>query len=223
MSRYVVPNLRTVSFTCPTCGSLAQQKKSSLDYYLNLATHKFDMRDANYSDHKGEKLLIDITTCQSCFNYHIWINSKMVTPEVSNIPMPLEDMPEKVKDIYNEARGVFSKSYKAATALLRLALEYLCDDLSAKGKDVNEKIGYLVSRGLPIEIQQALDTVRIAGNNAVHPGVIDLEDNDTSAILLFEMLNLIVDNRIIQPLKIRKFYSALPEGSRKGIEKRDNK
>lgn len=61
----------------------------------------------------------------------------MVIPSSSNIPIPNEYMTDGVKKIYNEARDVFPKSAKA---LLRLALQYLCVDLSGKCKSINDDI-----------------------------------------------------------------------------------
>lgn len=53
----------------------------------------------------------------------------MIFPSGSNIPMPHTDMPESVKEIYNEAREIASNSPRAAAALLRLALEKLTEEL----------------------------------------------------------------------------------------------
>ena len=46
--------------------------------------------------------------------------------------------------------------------------------------------------------RKAFDLVRIIGNNAVHPGVINIQDNPAIAYKMFELLNMIVeknDNR----------------------------
>ena len=75
---------------------------------------------------------------------------------------------------------------------------------------------------MPIEIQQMLDSVRVIGNNAVHPGQIDIKDNKELALSLLSFINLIVDNRITQPKKILDIYNLLPESYRNSIERRDN-
>lgn len=93
--------------------------------------------------------------------------------------------------------------------------------LGEPGKNINNDIGSLVRKGLPIQIQQALDTVRVIGNNAVHPGQLDLEDNEDIAKSLFELINIIVDHQIAQPQKIEELYARLPQNLLDGINDRD--
>ncbi len=145
----------------------------------------------------------------------------MIYPTGSIAPLPSEDMPEDVKADFNEARAIVQASPRAAAALLRLALQKLTIHLGGKGKNLNEDIKNLVKKGLPPKVERALDVVRVIGNNAVHPGKIDLRDDLDTAILLFELLNMIVDTMITQPRRVDEIYNKLPEGVRKAIEKRD--
>jgi len=50
-------------------------------------------------------------------------------------------------------------------------------DLGESGKDINADIGNLVKKGLSPLVQKALDTVRVVGNECVHPGTMDLKDD----------------------------------------------
>jgi DNA-binding protein len=93
--------------------------------------------------------------------------------------------------------------------------------LGETGKDLNEDIGELVKKGLDVEIQQAMDVLRVVGNNAVHPGQIDIKDNKSIAVRLFDLLNLIVERRISTPKKIAALFDELPETARKAIKDRD--
>jgi hypothetical protein len=72
-------------------------------------------------------------------------------------------------------------------------------------------------------VQQALDTLRVVGNNAVHPGHLDLNDNKETAAALFGLLNFIVERMITHPKQIASLYSSLPQGNRDAIHKRDSK
>lgn len=69
--------------------------------------------------------------------------------------------------------------------------------------------------------QKALDVGRVIGNNAVHPGQIDLKDDRATAEKLFGLVNLIADIMVTQPKHIDAMFQGLPEGARKAIEKRD--
>jgi hypothetical protein len=81
----------------------------------------------------------------------------------------------------------------------------------------------LPSVGLPVQVQQSLDIVRVVGNNQVHPGTLDVRDDATMAETLFELVNIIVEDRIARPKQIAALYAKLPETSRKQIEARDAK
>ncbi len=95
--------------------------------------------------------------------------------------------------------------------------------LTEKGKDLNEDIASLVKKGLEVDVQQALDVVRVIGNNAVHPGVIELKDDRATALKLFELVNIIVERRISTPKRIAALFEGLPPGAHEQIAKRDGK
>jgi len=86
-----------------------------------------------------------------------------------------------------------------------------------------EDIGTLVKNGLPARIQKALDIVRVIGNNAVHPGVLDITDDIETASKLFELVNHIAYSMITQPKEIEGLYTTkVPEAQKEHIEKRDS-
>ncbi len=131
-------------------------------------------------------------------------------------------MPSDVQTDYEEARAIVARSPRGASALLRLATQKLVNELEGGSGDLNAKIGRLVANGLPIPIQQALDALRVIGNEAVHPGELDLEDDVETASGLFNLLNLIVEDRIEQPKRIAEMYAKLPPTKLQGIQQRDN-
>jgi hypothetical protein len=88
-------------------------------------------------------------------------------------------------------------------------------------RNLNTAVANLIQKGLPVQVQQALDIVRVVGNNAVHPGQIELADNPDVAYRLFGLVNLIADIIITQPKQIDEYYRQLPEDMRKAIEERD--
>lgn len=131
-------------------------------------------------------------------------------------------MPESVKQLYDEAGLIYNKSPRAACALLRLAIDRLCNELGENDRDINKNIGSLVKKGLPQSVQQALDVVRVVGNKAVHPGQISFDvDDKGTATMLMRLLNIIVERMITEPNEIDTLYQGLPESVKESIEKRD--
>ena len=107
--------------------------------------------------------------------------------------------------------------------MLRLVIQKLCKHLGEKGKDINEDIASLVSKGLSPKVQQGLDIVRVVGNNAVHPGQIDLKDDTETANRLFGLVNLIANVMITQPKHVEEMYkTVVPKTQRDAIDKRDS-
>lgn len=215
---HIIPEVHLVKFTCPYCNTLSQQKWSDV-YLYNGGDNGAFFNTTLYNQTPVEE--INSSTCESCGKHHIWIDGKMIQPDSSGVPVPAEDMPEEIKVIYFEAREVFTKSPRASAALLRLALQHLCQHLGGEGKNINDDIAKLVKVGLDARVQRSLDIVRVTGNNAVHPGQLDIVDNNDIAARLFGLLNFIVEAMITQPKQIEAFFNELPQGAREAIEKRD--
>jgi hypothetical protein len=130
-------------------------------------------------------------------------------------------MPADVRVDYEEARSIVGRSPRGASALLRLAVQKLTVDLGEKGANINDDIKSLVVKGLPIGVQQALDSLRVIGNEAVHPGEMDLRDDVETATALFGLLNYVVKDRIAEPKERKRLFGLIPEGKREAIAKRD--
>jgi hypothetical protein len=116
---------------------------------------------------------------------------------------------------------ILDLSPRGAAALLRLGIQKLCKHLGETGENLNADIAALVKKGLDVRVQRALDVVRVIGNNAVHPGHIDLRDDRATAEKLFGLVNLIAELMISQPKHVQELYESLPEDARKAIERRD--
>ena len=99
----------------------------------------------------------------------------------------------------------------------------MCKHLGERGKNINDDIGSLVTKGLDVRVKQALDVVRVIGNDAVHPGQIDLRDDRATAESLFGLVNLIAEKTISEPKHVEELFAGLPETAKKQIENRDKK
>jgi len=216
MSRYVKPYIsfgRDPTYTCPHCGVLSLHTKA--------VEHVFP-RVEKLSDWETSQNGLYLFICVGCGEQTVFFKQQVVYPGNPLGPAPIDGMPEEIRTDYEEARSIAETSPRAAAALLRLAVQKLCKVLGEKGEKINQDIANLVKKGLNVEIQQALDIVRVIGNNAVHPGQIDLNDSPGVCGSLFALVNMIVDRMIIQPKKLEELYSSLPESSLQAIQKRDD-
>ncbi len=164
-----------------------------------------------------------VSRCYTCEALAIWLHDRLLYPHMVTGPSPNPDLSEEVRRDYMEAREILNLSPRGAAALLRLAVEKICKELGAEGKNINEQIAFLVSTGLDVEVQQALDAVRVIGNEAVHPGQMDLHDDRETATKLFGLVNFIAEDQISRPKQRKAIYEMIPEGKRKAIDTRNAK
>jgi hypothetical protein len=206
---FIAPKVYENKFTCPHCSAISLQRW----------TH----RGWNFVEYNAaEYCPIRISRCDHCEKYTLWLDDKMLYPDVGGAPQPNADLPESVKVLYLEAAAISAKSPRGAAALLRLAIQVLCKELGGKGDNINTDIALLVGKGLPERVQQAFDIVRVTGNHAVHPGQIDVDDPDVVG-RLFDLINVIAEYTISMPARIGSIYGELPESAHEQIQKRDGK
>lgn len=168
-----------IVMVCPHCGVRSQHK------YLNKIYGRYDLKWLLYQNlntsiqtrYNSNLQGFDAIQCVSCGNYSIYYQGKMIYPIDSNVSNPNDDMPENVKIVYYEAKTVLNISPKSACALLRLALEMLLNELDISGRTLNDKINnYCNDFDSNNRLIKAFHLIRIVGNEAVHPGVIDIDE-----------------------------------------------
>lgn len=215
------PQFELKAFRCPHCLVVAQMK------WAPLLAVDGDIR-------AGSDFLQAV--CTSCNKQSLWLrkwtsvgNAKlpdgglMAWPtNTVQAPSAHPDLPSDCEGDFEEARQVGAVSPRASAALLRLCVQKLCVHLGCPGKNINDDIAALVKRGLSVQIKQALDVVRVVGNNAVHPGEMSPEDTSQVVDSLFGLVNFIVEQMITQPNEIDRLHSQLPAGALQAIERRDN-
>jgi hypothetical protein len=174
-------------------------------------------------DGAGRVADLHLSRCGVCAKIAVWVGGGIVFPPTGHGTEPNPDLPKDVLADYDEARSILQLSPRGAAALLRLAIQKLCKELGEKGKNIDDDIASLVEKGLSKRVQQALDVVRVIGNEAVHPGTIDLKDDQTTAAALFGLVNLIAEKMISEPKHVDALYNKLPAKKRAAIEERDKK
>lgn len=207
---YEPPEFDKDAFTCPHCGAYA-----AMLWQLLRSPQRWEP--------------VKVARCHRCSHYSVWLDGtdnyplRMIYPSLLTAPVPSEDLPDDCNADYLEAREIAANSPRGAAALLRLCIQKLAVHLGGEGKNINNDIGKLVQNGLPQRIQQALDVVRVVGNNAVHPGEMSVHDKPETVQAMFELVNLIVENQITQPKQVTELFSSLPDSAKNAIGKRDGK
>jgi hypothetical protein len=179
------------------------------------------MSDSKYVYNDVENL--HLSKCYNCNKVAVWVHNSLLFPREKTGISPNQDLPEDIIHDFEEARSIIGESPRGAAALLRLCVQKLCVHLGEKGKNLDDDIASLVSKGLNPLVKKSLDIVRVIGNEAVHPGVIDLNDNREIANQLLGLINSIATQMISHPKNIEKLYQELPPSKREAIEKRDKK
>lgn len=243
----MIPNYGSKKFKCPHCQTVAVQRWFSANsasenvndilshIYLDVRRHLKDYQQSAVQSFLESVTVnfqtsftsfvpvgFSVASCSACDDFTLWVDKQMKYPKVTSLPSPNEDLDDDIKDLYLEASLIIVDSPKGSTALLRLALQKLLKQVGKSGKNINSDIKELVSEGLSPKIQQALDLLRVVGNNAVHPGQINIDDNAEVAYKLFSILNFIAEELITKPKELESLYSDLiPEDTQEHIKQRD--
>lgn len=200
------------SFVCPSCKVFSRQRARRL-----LIT---EFMGREWATLKGKELAF--LDCDGCGERILFAEEDIIYPEPRPaVGEPNSHLNDEIKADYLEAASILKKSPRASSALLRLCLMKLMKQLSLSG-DLNEDIRKLVRKGLDTQVQEACDSLRVIGNKAVHPGTLDVGDNEDVARGLFDLLNFIADQMITQPEKRSELFEKLvPSTVKDQIRRRD--
>ena len=242
---FTPPEFNKTAFHCPHCQTFAMQlwyetylnrisnNKTGYDHYQDIESAFFDTTSSNkspelyfmnsYVNNDTRLFRVYTAVCSHCEEVSIWLGQKQLYPFASSAPPPNPDLPDDLRIDYEEARAILAQSPRGAAALLRLVIQKLCKELGETGENINDDIGKLVSKGLDRSVADVMDSVRVIGNNAVHPGQMDISDDSITVNTLFELINMIVEKMITDPKRIKEIWSKLPKQDQEKIMKRDAK
>ena len=219
-SPYYPPTLGKTEYHCPHCNVYARQLYAHLQSITSYSWRSVVDDKAKFHEALHKDWVV--TKYEHCSKIAVWRGAGMIFPRKTTVALPNPDLHDDIKSDYLEASSVLADSPRAAAALLRLALQKLCKQLGEKGQSINDDIKSLVAKGLNPLVQKSLDALRITGNNAVHPGEINLTEDPSRVVKLFELINFIANKMITEPKEIEGFYSQLPEGALDAVKRRDN-
>ena len=191
------------SCKCPRCNVVAQQIPIPIPQSINEPQNNEDFFREHRLDRKisVEMLatffpmeVVCVKQCVHCQKFSLWVDGKLVWPDPVPIPAS-EYMPEPVKDVWDEAQSIATKSPAAAAGLLRHALERFCEHRGITTGTLASRINAL---GLPKRITDAAHACRHLGNDGVHEGFIYYPKDATYDIVvqMSKLLNLIVEQTV---------------------------
>lgn len=207
MNEFIKPSYELEAFNCPHCDAYSEQLWNGLFTY--------DYNTSIYSLINHYK----VANCRRCNKLSIWFNKSMIYPNISLVQIPNQDLPEDVKKDYLEAAAIIRYSPRGAASLLRLALQKLCKFLGEEGNHLDTDIKALHAKGLNVKLHKAFEIVRVIGNNAVHPGEINIDDDEDTALKLFSIINILAQDLITNEKEIIElFENKMPEKIKKKFD-----
>lgn len=135
-----------------------------------------DAIDLNDVTSQGSQYLFGMRRCPnpSCCIHIFFIedrpNQKTIFYPPERLDFDAKDVPEPIKKTLIEAISCHSvECYAASALMIRRTLEELCKDRGAAGKNLKDRLSVLGSKVvLPNELMDALNNVRLLGNDAAH-------------------------------------------------------
>lgn len=210
MEKFTPPLVDASAFHCPHCGVYSHQ------IWFSARAH-----NRHYTPIELDTL--QVSQCEHCSELAYWLFERLVSPASLSAPPANKDLRQDIHQLYAEAAHIAQQSPRGAAALLRLSVQLLCNQLGEDGKNINADIKSLAAKGLPVEIIQALDVVRVIGNNAVHPGEIVVDDELDTVTALFWLINAIAEKMLTEPRRIAELHDKLPQSVRAAIAARDGR
>ena len=216
----IAPSLHANYFDCPLCRVRATQA------WAKATTSAVWISDDRYflpsfSDNGFDKYdRLKMSRCFNCEESLIWLDDKVIYPDVSLVAPPHEDMPESAKDLYMEAASIVGKSPRASMAILRLAVEDLVNNNfgGQPNKSLYSNIQTIISSGkYPSQINKSLEAIRLYGNIAAHNAEFLFDKPKDHYEVIFELLNVMIDSTITQDKKLNSIIGTLPESDQNKI------
>lgn len=130
-------------------------------------------------------------------------------------------MPNSARELYEEARDVFTISPRAGAALARATLERLLRELDpdAGRLELVDRIDRVIPR-VSSSLAEMLTVIRHVGNKSLHVDdepdeatVLVLTDEQTQvSAYIFAAINSLVDELVTKPAQARAMFQRLPPG-----------
>jgi hypothetical protein len=118
--------------------------------------------------------------------------------------------PQRVRQIYQEARSVMRRSPSSYVVQIGRALEAITNDKGAQGNSLYQKLDWLVTEGhLPQVFGEMTHVTRILRNWGAHDAEVDVEPEDVDVV--DEFFKAIVEYLYVAPARVRRVQDLIEQ------------
>jgi hypothetical protein len=209
------PPIRRILY-CPHCCNKAPQRLVHTQKYLE--------RSWRVSDGKEDEnpWSMFIVVCETCGHVLLYENlgdnlpneefhhADLAYPEASRLHT---SVPQSIRDAYLEANRIREIAPNAFAVQIRRALEALCEDRSAKGRSLAEKLKDLSTRNeIPPVLAEITDVLRIIGNIGAHG--IGESVHPLQAYAINEFFMAVIEYVYVAPEKLWAFRERMEQSGK---------
>lgn len=204
-------NVRKVAY-CPHCGNRAPQRLIHKQNYLERI---WDSTDGSESEPLSCSMFVAV--CETCGYLLIYDNfgdqlednqfyhCSLVFPQAGRLH---NAVPERIAEVYEEARRIKEIAPNAFAVQIRRALEALCEDRGVKNGNLQQRLKNLAEKGdIPPVLADASDALRLLGNIGAH-GVGE-SVHPLLAHAVDEFFRAIVEYVYVAPSKLQDFKNQM--------------
>jgi len=188
---------------CSNCGKETShtQRGSATE------TEELEMGDGGIYPAEWTLLLVQCDGCGSTSLYVVGEADGDLT-QLYPYQKNLSAVPERIRNAYKSAEKIINISPEGFCVLTRRALEAICDDQEAKGKDLNEKLNDLNSKDIiPATLLKMSHKIRTVGNAGAHMD--EFIPNLQDARIMDEFFLAVTEYVYIVPEKLQKVEQRL--------------
>ena len=202
--------IRKVSF-CPHCSNRAPQR---LVYTQRYTERTWDAGHGEESEPTPWSTFV--AACETCGHILLYDNygdqleedefhrGVLAFPEYG---LPIS-VPSPIRAIYAEASRIRALAPNAFAVQIRRALEALCEDRNADGRNLATQLGDLAKRNeIPSVLVELADTLRLVGNVGAHSG--NQTVHQLQAYEIDEFFRVLIEYVYIAPNKLAAFRKRL--------------
>ena len=202
--------VRNVSF-CPHCSNRAPQ---TLVYVQRYTERAWDARTGEESEPAPWSTFV--AACDTCKHILLYDNPggqlKDQEFHFGTLEFPAHGLhisvPSAIRDVYDEASRIRALAPNAFAVQIRRALETLCNDRNAKGRNLASQLKDLAERNeIPFVLSELTDTLRLLGNIGAHSG--NESVHQLQAYEIDEFFCVVVEYVYVAPSKLAAFRNRL--------------